>query len=518
MNTKFKRAIFPIGIAFLTTVAPARGQSWWAQPEGGSWNSGANWFQVQPNFEGAHAIFNNAVGPFNPAQTASRTVTLDAPQIVGIITFNNDAANAFNNSLTAGTGGSLLFESNGVGPAYIVVPAWNGTGNNSISAPMVLADSLVAIVDHTSSSSAAGALNLTAAITGSGGFTKEGVGLATFGTGAKTYTGPTALNGGRMRVSFAAHPTATSGLTINSNAQLTLISAGAYAFGSNAIHLNGTGPANGPFAIFPGAIRPDTGLVIGISNAVVLDSDTVIHVQGSSGALTFSNTISGPGKLTLTAPSHDANLGSLILTSNNTYSGGTVVHGGTLVLAGSGTHISRASLGSGNVTVESANTTFAGATARLWIQENVGNAISDSATLSLAGGKVAGVADDGHIVLDNNVNERVSSLILGGVLQPPGTYGSSSSGAGTQNDEYFSGPGILTVAEFGPILTISRSAPNVVVSWPTNLVGFTLQQTPVLVTPTNTWTNVTHAASVSGTNYTVTINAASGTSFFRLVK
>jgi autotransporter-associated beta strand protein len=503
--------------AFWSAAASVNAQSWWNQPAGGSWNVAQNWYQVQPNGTGASAILNNAAGPFNPAQTANRTVTVDAPQVVGSITFNNDGANAFTMSLTTGANGTLAFDETGIGPAAIAVPAAVGTGNNTISAPMFLADSLVATVNNITASSAAGALNLTATISGPGGFTKQGDGLATFGTGAKLYTGPTILSGGRMRVSFAAHPTATAGLTINSNAQLTLISAGSFAFGSNAMHLNGAGPTNGPFAAFPGAIRPDTGLAIGISNAVVIDSDTVIHVQGASGSLTFSNTISGPGKMTLTAPPHDANLGSLVIVNNNTYSGGTVVHGGTVVVVGALTHNTGASLGTGNVTVESANATFAGAAAKLVIQEGIRNAIADTATLTLAGGKVAGVADDGFVELQNNVNEVVAGLVLGGVAQPPGTYGSTASSATFKNDEYFQGPGIITVAEPAPVLKIARSTSNVVISWPTNATGFTLQQTPVLVNGTNNWTNVTNVV-VSGTNNTVTINSPSGNSFLRLAE
>jgi autotransporter-associated beta strand protein len=518
MKMKLGQSCFLLAAAFVSVVTSAEAQSWWNQPAGGSWNVAQNWFQVQPNGTGASAIFNNAAGPFNPAQTGNRTVTVDAPQVIGSITFNNDGANSFTMSLTTGANGTLAFDETGSGPANIFVPAWAGTGNNSISAPIFLADSLLATVNHTNSSSAAGALNLTAGISGPGGFTKQGDGLATLGTGAKLYTGPTILSGGRMRISLAAHPTATSGLTINSNAQLTLISAGSYAFGSNAIHLNGAGATTGPFAAFPGAIRPDTSLVIGISNAVVLDSDTVIHVQGTSGSIAFSNTISGPGKLTLTAPSHDANLGSLNIVSNNTYSGGTVVHGGTIVLGGSFTHGTASSLGSGNVTVESANSTFAGATARLQIQSGVLDGIANTGTLSLAGGKMPGVADDGYIILEAFVNETVAGLFLGGVSQPYGAYGSTTSGATYQYDEYFSGPGILTVAPPPPTLTIVRSVPNIIVSWPTNDTGFTLQQTPALSSTTNVWTNVTNSVVVMGTNNAVTFASPSSNSFFRLVK
>jgi autotransporter-associated beta strand protein len=207
--------------------------------------------------------------------------------------------------------------------------------------------------------------------------------------------------------------------------------------------LNGSGAATGPFAAFPGAIRNDTNIAVTINNPVVLQSDTLLHIQGAlSGSLTFPNVVSGPGRLTLTAPSSNNDLGTLVLDGANTYGGGTTVHGGTISV---GNTSPTATLGTGNVLVESGNAMFAGATSKLSLQTGVLNAIADNATLSLAGGNVAGVADDGFVDLGIGVNEFVGGLVLGGVAQPFGTYGSSLSVATFKNDEYFAGSGILTV-------------------------------------------------------------------------
>lgn len=493
----------------------------WNLAGGGSWNNSANWNPVGiPNAIGARATFNNAASVLNPAQSANRTVTADAAQTVGSINFNNDAANTFTMSITAGASGSLIFDETGAGPATINVSAVVGTGNNTISAPITLTDSLVATVNNITASSAAGALNLTATMSGPGGFTKQGDGLATFGTGTKTYGGATILNGGRMRISVTAQPSATASFTINAGAQLTPISAGNYILGSGPLNLNGVGATTGPFAAFPGAIRPDTSLALSISNPVVLQSDSLIHVQGTGGSITLLNAVSGPGRLTLTAPSHDANLGALALSGTNTYSGGTVVHGGRVVLLGSGTHGVQVSLGSGNVIVESAHATFAGSSSRLVIETGVLDGIADTATLTLAGGNVAGVADDGCVELQLGVNEVVAGLVLGGVAQGLGTYGSTASSAAVKNDEYFSGPGIITVAvpAVRPALKIVRSAPDVIISWPTNATGFVLQETATLLTNNTVWADVTNSVVVSGTNNTVTLNASSGNDFFRLRK
>jgi autotransporter-associated beta strand protein len=402
-------------------------------PASGSWADPANWTpNVVPNGVGDAAIFSNI-------NTATRTVTVDsgAPGFtVGSISFDVPTGTAFTNSVTTGTTGSNLKFDNGGAGATITVTG-TGTGNNTISVPLVFNETVAANVLSTSASSGAGALNLTAAVSGAGGFTKNGDGLATFGTGAKTYTGPTVLNGGRMRSSLVASPTATSSFTIKAGAQLDLISAGTYTFGSGPFNLNGSGATTGPFAAFPGAIRNDTNLAVTIANPVVLQSDSLIHVQGSAtGSVTLTNTVSGPGKLTLTALNSDVNQGQLVLQAANTYSGGTLVAGGLLLL-----NTPSASTGTGPVTILDSGIP----TARMAITTGVLNGIADTATLSLAGGRTAGTADQGYIDLGTGVNEVVAGLVLAGTSEPAGTYGSTASPALFKNDEFFSGLGVVTV-------------------------------------------------------------------------
>jgi autotransporter-associated beta strand protein len=435
-----------IPVCLLGLAIPAMAETF--QPSTGSttWNATTSWNPANiPNAEGAAVVFNGAATAENPAQTGNRTATLDGPKTVGSILFNTDLSN-FTNSITTGTGGPLTFDAAGAGPATITTTG-AGTGNNTISVAISLADNLVATVNNTTATSGAGSLNLTAAISGPGGFTKTGDGLATFGTGAKTYTGPTILSGGRIRISLAASPAATSSFTINSGAQLTLISASTYTFGSGPLNLNGSGATSGPFAAFPGAIRQDTGIVSTITNAVVLQSDTVLHVQASAGtggnpsptgSMTLSGSISGSGQLTFTAPGSNPDQGTLVLTNTNTYSGGTLVAGGIVQLNGPG-----ANLGLGDVTVSNATSPLS--IARLSLQTGVLDGIADTATLTLAGGGTLGIADQGFADLGFGINEVVGALILGSSMQGPGTYGSTLSAATFKSDEYFSGSGVLTV-------------------------------------------------------------------------
>lgn len=415
-----------------------------------SYIDGANWSSnpQYPSGEGASAIFNGTVdGSTNPA----RSIAMNSAVVLGSLTINLDTSNETTPStlnrdtrFIAGTGGSLTFNASDSGPATLDV---GGSGNTRFSLEggggVTLTDDLVATVSNMTYTGTTGALNITTAVNGPGGLTKDGPGTMTLGTSAKTYTGATVLNNGRTRLSTAASPTASSSFTINSGGQLTLVSNnGTYGLGAGVLNLNGNGPTTGPTAAFPGAIRNDTNLVATITNNVNLQSTTTIHVQGTTGSTTLSGAISGDGGLIAGANPHDANLGSLILTGTNGYSGGTIARAGNLVAAGASTN----AFGTGDVTVESANLVFAGSQAKLTISSGSTNAIDDLATLSLAGGNAPGTADDGFADLGFGVNETVGGLILGGAAQNlAGTYGSSSSGAMFVFDEYFSGSGLITL-------------------------------------------------------------------------
>src|SRR5207247_4766352 len=113
-----------------------------------------------------------------------------------------------------------------------------------------------------------------------------------------------------------------------------------YASSALPLNLNGSRATSRPFAAFPGAIRQDTNFTVGITNIINLQSDSLIHVQGSaSGSLTLSGPVSGVGHLEFTAPgeSSDSNQGKLVLSNSNTYFGGTIINGGTVMVStGSG--------------------------------------------------------------------------------------------------------------------------------------------------------------------------------------
>jgi autotransporter-associated beta strand protein len=491
----------------------------WNLAAGGSWNTAGNWSPASiPNGVGASVTCNSAASGSNIAQTGNSALTLDGSKTVGAITFNNDSGSTFTYAINTGTGGPLIFDAAGAGPASITVNSTSGsTGNDTISVATTLNDDVIVTVNNITATSANGALNLSTTMSGAGGLTKNGDGLITLGSNAKNYTGATVLNAGRTRITQVGQPAKTSSVTINAGAQMTLNTGGNYAMGSGPIYMNGTGASNPPFSQFLGAMRNDRNTApITISNSIVFQSDVIIHVQannGTGGSATpgatniLAGNISGPGHLTFTAPTSDVDQGFLVFYGANSYSGGTLVNGGILVAEGAS-----ATFGAGDVTIDHAASPSS--IARGIIRSGVVNAIADTATLSLSGGGSPGVADQGWIILESGVNETVGDLKLAGVLQPAGTYGSSLSSAIHTNDEFFAGPGILTVlARSLPRLDIAVAAPSVTLSWPTNAAGFTLQQVDSLL---GSWADDTNTVTPSGTNYLVTETVTGTNKFFRL--
>ena len=527
-------------VASVSTTASLQAQTFVPTSGTNNWNSGANWSTnpTFPNASGASATFT---------ATAAMTVPLNVGITVGSITALNDSAGVFN--IQAGTAGTLTFANGGSEATMILNGTSTTTNNFTISTNVVLTDTLRTTVNNVLAITAltSSPMTFTGAMSGAGGFIKDGPGRLSFTTATKTYTGATVVNQGRLRVSVAGMPTGTSSVLVNAGGQLALDAAsGAFQFGSasTVITINGAGETQ---TSLPGALRNENSGTTTLANPVTLGSDATIHTEGTgrilqlngavSGAFTLTKTgtgtiqmtqanaslsggtivregvvtvnagsqlgtglltlapftnrsttvalsnanqsignlatdytslttgtqvqtltlagtalaitqtantsfgnggiatltgvIGGTGSIALTA----ASTGTLTLTGPNTYSGGSTVQAGTLSANGS-----TATFGTGNVTVNGA----AGASS-LQIQSGVLNAIADTATLTLAGGGTAGTADIGFANLGSGVSETVATLVLNGIMQSAGTYGSTASGATFQNDEFFNGTGVIVV-------------------------------------------------------------------------
>lgn len=433
-----------IGVSLLISCTDSAQAETWAVASGNAnWVNQSSWVEnLVPNSVGASAVFNSP--------TASRNMDLDGQFTVGTVTFNSTNSPGFTQNIRNFQlfGDLLTFDAVGDGPAFINAIG-SGADNSRLQSDMFFQDTVVANVSNIVGNATAGALTISGNVTGPGGFTKTGDGRISFTFNAndtgqiKSWEGPTNVNGGRWRTSLGGtNAMLTSSFTIDGG-QVEMIGDGSYTFGLGPVKLSGNGPATGPFAAFPGVIRPSTNTVTSITNPVVLQSDSVVHIQGSAtGAITFSGIVSGGGGFIQTALNSDANLGRIIFTNTNTYTGGTTVNGGRMEVSGTD-----ATFGDGDVFVRNPalvltnGAGIAGAISRLVISTGVSNAISDTAVLSIDGSM------RGIVELGAGINETVGSLILGGVVQTAaGSYGAPGSGANFELDQFFAGSGVVTIA------------------------------------------------------------------------
>lgn len=443
--------VLAAAIAF--TAAHANAETWVPTAGLNFWSVSSNWNPATvPNGVGASALFTVPT-------TGVDSVTVDGQYTVGTLLFDLTGSVANNDHRLVEDivvpGGTLTLDDSD-GQATITV---QGTGipNVDLSIPLILNDDVVMGVATLTAQSAAGALSIDGAISGSGGVTKTGVGTLTYITGAKTYTGATDFQSGKIRIrSNASSPTASSSVRVHDGAWIEPASGmSTLQLGIGTLFLNGDG--NTPSFTAPGGvIRPErsatSGAVITIPNNIVLETDSSLHLQTQNdttlGSITMPGVISGPGALQLTHVSHNEQIGSYIVTNTNTYTGGTELRAGTLRVSGA-----NATLGTGDVNVldgrflaDRVTVINGAARSNLIIESGVLNAIADDAVLTLGGGLLSPGVRAGWADLGAGVSETVGGLVLGATVQTiSGTYGSTSSGAMFQNDEFFTGSGVINL-------------------------------------------------------------------------
>lgn len=449
------------------------------------------------------------VGAGTPLQTANRNVNvnddINTPfaATVGRLDFNLDVSgNLSRNVINQGLGdGKLIFDGPGATNSQLNVTNVQGAGNlvglNDINTPVQLNDQLQLTINSTSGRNDHLNLRMRGLVTGSGGITKLGPTntLLIWPTpntgGGLQYTGPTYLGdpggvvggtygvGGGGRNQFVptapngpSTPTLSSAFYVVGNAQLGMSNDGTFQFGAPTavLHFNsdGTGNSGGEGALRPERTATRPTQVTITNTSVSLDGPlTVIHSEGSQSAgngtnpslgfIQFDGVISGgpSNRLQLTTTSHSQEKGTYVLAGTNTFSGGIDLYGGRLstdFLTDGGVFNSatltthpNATFGTGDIHVRETPSNVALSMSRLTIPSGVLNAIADDAMLSIDGFNDINFRS-AFAELGDGVNELVGSLVLGGVLQTAaGTYGSTSSLATFQFDEFFTGTGMITI-------------------------------------------------------------------------
>jgi fibronectin-binding autotransporter adhesin len=360
---------------FLTlTIASSLANSAWAADVSGQWGTASNWTPaVVPTNAGDVATFPTNLGSSNV------TVTMVSNRTVGTLVFGT-AGQSSPFSYTIAAGGGTLTMDNGSNAASIT----DLGGSHVIATPVTLTKTITINASNDTVSGAASVLTFAGNIsdsTGSGTVIVNGTGTVIF-SGTNTYSGTTTINAGATLQlgsggtagSFGAGAVTNNGnLLINRTDTTPVIftnaiggSGGITLSGTAIVQLAGTDTYTGPITINGGTLQVSpTGALsaAAATNTLTMASGTTFDLNGSSVTIaslsgagvvdnkgatnailttgsanaspTFSGVIqnSGVGTLALTKNG----TGLLTLSGINTYTGGTVINaGGILITNGSG--------------------------------------------------------------------------------------------------------------------------------------------------------------------------------------
>jgi autotransporter-associated beta strand protein len=454
------------GYVTLTVTGSPLFNSSWITDGNGSWASSANWSAGVPNAQSATANLGGAAATH---ANLARTVTLDGNETVGVLAFTSPNGESY--TIDAGTGGALILD-NGSSAASI-----SASGTHTIDGTVAVdLNSNVTIGDVAPSD----VLTIAGNIVNNNGahtLTKSGPGLLVL-TNSNSY-GPAAgsfgtfLNAGTIQIQ-------------NNNS----LGAGNLSFGGSATLQSGTA-----------GLTVASNITIGNGFTATVDTN--------------GNTFTLPGNITDTSTNGVLSVvstipgGTLIVTGDNTYGGGTSIGSGATLQVGNNTPtvsltgtaavtdngalvfnlstpgnvtIANTISGAGSLTennsanqlVLTGSNSYSGGTIITSGSIQVGNSYAlGSGNVSVAGASlldlngasptVGALNGSGIVTSSSNVamtlsigNNNNSGTFSGSIIHNQGTISVTKNGTGT---ETFSGPltylGATTVN--GGVLTISSS-------------------------------------------------------------
>jgi autotransporter-associated beta strand protein len=254
-------------------------------------------------------------------------------------------------------------------------------------------------------------------ISGSGNLTQIGPGT-TILTGDNAYTGGTTISEGTLQIgnggttgSITGNVTDNGSLAFDRSDSLTFSGAisGTGALvqsGSGTLKLTGANSYTGGTTISTGAFQVGNGGTTGSVTGNVTDNGILAFDRSDS--VTFGGVIRGKGGLV------ELGGGTLTLTGNNTYSGGTTINAGTLVAAASN------ALGSGLVSVNDTSLLriSPGVTITNFVQLTDAGSLDNAAVIqvnAVGEGPTAAVTTSGGATITNAAEATISGLGLIGI-------------------------------------------------------------------------------------------------------
>jgi fibronectin-binding autotransporter adhesin len=269
--------------------------------------------------------------------------------IIGDVTDNGTIALNPNGSVTFGgaiTGTGNLVK---MGSGIVILTANNSyTGNTTISAGTLqlgnggISGEIVGnVIDNGNLTfNRSDAVTFSGNVSGTGTLGQNSLGTLTL-TGANTYTGGTTISAGTLQIgdggtsgSFVGDVVDNGNLVFDRSDAVTFVGivSGTGTLGQNgpgSLTLTGATTYTGGTTISAGTLQLGDGGTSGSIVGDVIDNGSLAFNR--SDTVTFSGNVSGTGSLSKIGP------GTLVLTGNNTYSGGTNVFPGTLLAAGNNT-------------------------------------------------------------------------------------------------------------------------------------------------------------------------------------
>jgi len=304
---------------------------------------------------------------FDDSATGATTVNIASTVTPALVTLNN-SSKTYTFTGTGGISGSAALVKQGFGTAIFA-----NTGTNDFSGGVTIGAGVIQVGDGVTAGAGTlgtgpianggtlvlnrpDAFTFANTVSGAGNLIKQGAGTATVTSASNSYTGSTQISGGTLSVANFANGGANSSLGASSNASTNLVIDGGtlqytgaavstdrlYTVGIGGATFDGSGTGTLTFSN-PGIV----GFTGSGSRTLTLTGTNTGTVDGSfepTGANQLATTIvdaDGPTSISKTG------FGTWALNGLNTYSGGTTVSQGTLLLQSAG------ALGSGSVNVSS---------------------------------------------------------------------------------------------------------------------------------------------------------------------
>lgn len=323
------------------------------------------------------------------------------------------------------------------------------------------------------------------------------LGAVAGGTGDLNFTGTIASGNGQKRF-YVNNKTTFSGLVTDGGSPSGPI----IKDGPGNLVLSGANATTKQWTLSAGTLSLGNATAIGTGalniSGGALDTTVVNLVNVGNNAQNWNGSFGFAGSSSLDMGSGNVTLNTNVtvtVTANTLTIGGAVTNAAySLTKAGAGTMVLSGANSYYNTTVNAGTLQIAQAT------------LATNGIVTVAGGGA-------HLQLNFTTTNQVGGLVLNGVAQANGVYGSSTPGG------YLTGTGYLLVQNVGPSgpaqLMSSLSGSTLSLSWPAGQNWRLQMQTNSLsVGLSNNWSYITDG-SVSSTN--ITVDKTNRTVFYRLV-